>query len=422
MPRSQFLGGVFGQGAGLLSTLLIQLLQVPIFISVLGDVGYGQYLLAIAVPSLLVLSDFGVLAAFSTAMLLAVAAKDYGEARRLSMLASGTLACLAIVVLLGLGAWLLIFPTFGGLPAWAPTVFFFYGVYALINLQTNAIEGILRADGRQAMAWSVIAALRLVEFFVAALTLVLTQSIVAFVFALVATRLAGTVLLSLRRAALVTWASRRPSLKSWKDHRTLVRPMIGSLAQPATNYIYLQGTILLVGALFGPASVAQLSVLRTLAGVLKQGSQAVLMAGLPLLTRASASGDYSNLRARRHSTTRVTLVGLLPLAGIVVLLGPLFVEQWTHGQVEVNIYTTLVFVLAAVADVVLGLATMTLVARNLHLRVALIGLAASAIYIAVARFVANMSLESIVWVQITAVLITAVIAVILTRREERHEG
>lgn len=414
--RRKFLGGVIGQGAGLASTIVIQLAQVPVLIWAIGAYSYGQYLLVIAAPSLLVLSDFGVLAAFSTAMLQAVASGKMAEARHLSRIASAILLSIGFVALLGLAAGSYFFGTSADFPSWAGPVFAFYGLYALVNIQTNAVEGILRAQGDQAKTWTYVAGLRFVEFAVAATMAVLTRSPVAFVVALLVARAVGTVLLSRRAHRLAPWSSRTPTFRGWRAFRYLVRPMAGSLAQPATNYVYLQATVIAVGALFGPLVVAQLSVLRTLSGLLKQGAQVFTIASVPIITHAAATNDVSALRARYRSTAITVASFAVPSGAVLVLLGPTFVSLWTHGSIVASPSLLLVFTIEAVCEAGLAVASMGLIAQNRHFALSMSALLLSLCYISAVWLLRPSSLIEVICLQIVTVTLTAVTAYILHRR------
>jgi len=421
MSRRQFFGGVVGQSAGVISTTIIQLFQVPVFLGAVGPETYGQYLIVIAVPSVLVMSDFGLLPAFSTAMLQAASREDYGQARRLARLASGTLAAIGVVAVLALvGTAVVLHLLASGLPSWAPIVFVAYGLYALTCLQTNAVEGILRADGRQGATWTSIAALRVVEFGVAAVILTTSGTVLGFVVALLVGRVVGTAILGAYCSNVVTWASRVPSFRGWSMHRSLIAPMLGSLAQPATNFVYLQGSTLLVGAVLGPAAVAQFSTLRTLANMLKQVGQIFTIASVPVMTRAMATRDRATLHRQRRVVWGA-VAGVVLFGGTaLVLIGPSFVEWWTRGEIAVDRALMLAFAAEASLEVVLAASAIGLIALNKHFGFAVGGLALALMYLPFASLAAQTDLVLVVVTQSAFIALTVVLVMLLERRSAKH--
>lgn len=418
--RRNFLGGVFGQSAGLASTVVIQLTQIPILIWALGTFGYGQYLIVIAFPSLLVLSDFGVLAAFSTAMLQAVASGQLDRARELSRLASAILLSIAVIAAAGIfGGGILLSQSSSDLPPWTFAVFVLYGAYALVNIQTNANEGILRAHGDQAKTWTFVAALRLIEFMCAAGAIAATKDPIVFVATLLTARVVGTVILGMRARRIATWASRVPTLVHWRKYQFLVKPMLGSLSQPATNYLYLQGTVVAVGVILGPVAVAQLSVLRTLSGLLKQGAQVFTIAAVPLITRNSAIGDTKGVTSRTAQTAVLVSCSIVPAAVVLSIFGPGFVSWWTHGTVSTSIALVVLFVVEAICEATLAIASMGLIAQNRHFVLSVCSLLIAGLYIAAIWIAQPPSLETLVIFQIVAILISIFVAISLQKRRKK---
>lgn len=416
----QFAGGVAGQSAALLSTLLIQILQVPILISSLGASGYGTYLVVIAVPSLVTMTDLGLLSATSTAMLQAASMGRVREARNLSQLTSGILLILASIVLVIVGTFALVIGALdSGLPSWAAPVFFLYGVYALMSIQTNAQEGILRADGRQLFGWTYVAALRLVEFLVGATALFLTGSVIWFVAAMLISRILGSVTLGILTARMAKWSSRKPSLRGWAGYRHLARPMAGSMSQPVANYLYLQGTVLIVGAALGPIAVAQVSIARTLVNLMKQASQVFILASIPVVTQALIRQDEGAYRTQ----LRRTVLAVAPVVGaswiLLLIAGPSVIGWWSRNEVEVQLLLVVLLAIETTAEIALAIVSIRLIASNRHFGYSLLALAVAVIYVPVAVFASQTSLYAVLIAQACAMLVSILLAVTLTKRSKK---
>lgn len=420
--RRQFFGGVLGQGAGLASTLIIQFLQVPLLLHISGTIGYGQFLVTIAVPSLLSLSDFGLLAAVSTAMLHKVSVGDVRGARRICEFGTGVLLLISSAILLLVIAGAFMLPYIASeLPYWAPIVFGLYGVYALVGLQMNAEEGILRADRQQALGWSALALTRLVEFALGAVLGLTFSSVVGYVAGLLIGRAIGATVLHIVRTRRVVWASRVPRFGNWREHAQLVRPMVGSIAQPAATYVFQQGTTLIVGAALGPAVVAQLGVLRTLVTLIRQSAQVFIGASVPLITQSWARRDFVALR-RTYRTTILTSIAVVLAGGsALVAFGPMFVRLWTDGRIEAGRGLVAAFVVLSACEVAVALASAGLVARNRHFAFGLGRLALAGLYCGAVLVFVPSGLAGVVLSQAVAVLFAAGLGFGLQVRENRRD-
>ena len=420
-PRRQFAAGAFGQASGLVATLGVQVAQIPVMVGAVGVEAYGQYLLVVAAPTLLTMSDLGLLAAFSTSMLQANASGDLVRARSLSRLASAALlglGFLVFVILIAAAGWLSSTPI--AALGWSIPVFVGYGIYALLNLQTNAYEGILRAGGLQGMAWTLVAGVRVVEFAVAALALVVTRNLAIFVLALVIARALAIAILARITKRRAPWADRRPSLDGWRDNLYLVKPMLGSLSQPVVGYIYVQGAVVFVGTTMGPHAVATLSVLRTSSSLIRQLSQVFVFASMPMLTRSFAVGETAAVRKTYRSMISVVAPLVILSGSSLILIGPWLINLWTAGSISVDRGLIALFVLVAVCDVSLSVVTLRLIARNQHFGYALLAILFASVFIAACLLFVS-TIAGVAVVQMVTVAFTALAAVFLTRRANRSE-
>ena len=112
----------------------------------------------------------------------------------------------------------------------------------------------------------------------------------------------------------------------WPSALFLVIQLAGALT--------VQGSTLLVGALFGAASVTLFVSLRTLANIIRQGTNAVLYALGPEINSLEAQRQFSTLRYL-HSFTAKILLTLSLLGGVFLhFTGGSIVHVWTQGRIE----------------------------------------------------------------------------------------
>lgn len=362
-----------GQLSMLVSQAVIQLAQVPIYLSHVPSATYGSFLVLTAFPSSIALGDFGLLAASSTR---AIALVARGEERQAGLLLRATLTILsALLVVI-----VLVFVTIAAAVPWhvlgitvgaARAIFSLYTFYAAFALSTSYFEGVLRARGFVGRSWALIAVVRLLEAAAAATALCLTESLVASCVALVSVRGAFLILYASYTTRTVEWYSPRPSCHIRAPLSGLLAPTLGSLSQPVAYALLNQGLLLAVQYSLGPLSVVAVSTIRTALNFLRQVTQACINAALPRLTIASAVADWSELlRLQRRMMWRVAFVTSLAAIGFLSL-GSQLLSIWTHGKVAVDFAVLAAFLVSAVSEVVWTSVASLLFASNEHFRYSL---------------------------------------------------
>ena len=96
----------------------------------------------------------------------------------------------------------------------------------------------------------------------------------------------------------------------------------------------IQGTTLIVSALFGSATVALFVTLRTLCNLVRQLSNALITALWPELTTLEASEDFDTLRTVFHFANKAITSLCLAAAVFLFAAGEDIVELWTDGAVR----------------------------------------------------------------------------------------
>ena len=379
---------------GLAMQLLVQLLSVPVLTRSWGLGGYGAWVLLYSVPSLLAMADLGLTTAGANAMTHAVAQGDRPRAARIMMVLR-LITVSAALVLLGLAALavLVVFPgslDFGAaLPREqaVPTAVLLglYGFLALINGVTLAA---FRAADAFASSGFLYQTIVLVEALAALGWAASGGSQVEVALAYFAVRLAGTVVLSLVLRRRAPWLREASWQIDRKELAALIRPALAALVLPGAQAISIQGSVMAIGAIGGPAAIPAFSVVRTLSRTALQFAYRFNIASMPRYTVSVAHADD----ARTDQLVVLNLVAMallvVPASLVLLLFGQPFIRIWTGGMVAPGAALLGVMVAAMLANAAWGPLSNLLLAINRHasftyfyLIAALVSVAAGAVLV-----------------------------------------
>jgi O-antigen/teichoic acid export membrane protein len=353
--------------ASVASVLLIQIAQVPVLIHVLGAGAYGQYLLLVALPMYLSLSDLGLVAAGSTALTMSVA-RDDGEKRPiLATMWTGVLAVGGLVLALGTGVALLVaLPDDYFSVSEGRLVVILFMSYVVLLLMSNLYEAVLRASGFFVQGTLLMAAGRVVDFLCGIVCVVVFGSPVHLVAGFIGGRILWLGVLRWRARRVAPWSRNLPRRWHGPIARRLARPAAASFALPVGNALLNQGIVLVVGVVLGPLAVVTLTAVRTVANSYRQLVNAVSNAVLPVLTVEAATGQGARARAIvRRSVLVTAAAGGVATAGLA-FVGPSVIEVWTGGAVTVAGVVLFWFGLAVALDSVWLLMSTLSVSVNSH--------------------------------------------------------
>ncbi len=331
--------GFYGLGI----QILIQLASVPLFTIHWGLGGYGVWLILFSVPSLLAMADFGLTTAGANTMVAAVAQGDRPRAARIhSALRTITLLVSAVLLVLTAVAVLLVWPGALDLGGHFPpeqvrkaVVFLaLYGVLALVNGVTLA--GFRAADAF-AFSGTVYQTMLLAEAGCALLVLALGGSLAEVALAYFLARLTGTVIFSALLHRRAAWLPGLTLAVDWAEVRALLRPALAAVVLPGGHAIALQGSVMALGAIAGPAAVPAYTVARTLSRTALQFAMRFNIASMPRFTIASAQGDQDRVADLVLLNLVVSALFVIPAAAAIVLLGQPIVALWTGHRVEVSL-------------------------------------------------------------------------------------
>ena len=370
----------------------LQLALVPILAAHWGLERYGLWSMLIAVPAVLLLSDFGFATAATVRMTMQIA-RDKQDAARVTLHSASQVVLIACgaIVLLGVGgaAFLpdAVLRTLSAIPTpeVRGAILCLTGYSALI-LGTALLLAVLRSHQHFALGSLLSTITLLLEsgLLVAAvvqghglaggaLALLLGRAIGAVVVWAVAARLESGVMPGLRAAQA-------------RVRRALLRPAMAALAIPLGLTLIVQGQVIALGFAAGAAAVPAFVAARTLSRLGLQVAQALAQPLMPEFAAMAARGNRAGM-VRYFVLVLAGSVTISVISALVLALaGSWIVGAWSAGHIVAPPGLMLVIALSALCGGVWNPVSNLMLAINRHGRFApaLLGLACAGLIVTLA--------------------------------------
>lgn len=398
-----------------------QLAALPIFLSHWSAAQYGVWLMLSAVPSYFSMADAGMVTAAGNKMTMAMGRGDSAAANRIFqsalvfvlavcvMILTPTMALLAWVPLPGLGSAELRM-ALGALV-----------LVVLLSFFNGLAEAIFRATGRYGLGTMFGHLIRLAEWCGGMIGLWLDGGYLGVASGMLAARATG-VLIVTTVAGLTTrgivWGVAQAR---FAEVREMVKPAVYFLVFPLANALSLQGFTLLIGAMFGAASVAIFNTYRTLARVTVQATSVLSHAVGPEMSRLYGS-DRIDALARLFRRSHGLSMALVLLLGLLVgLVAPMLLEWWTHGRIPYDRGLLWAMLAYAAISGVAHVPRILLMSINRHGTLALTSLLVAGLALPAAWLVGqSFSLTMTAWSLAGSELLLAMITFQLSRNAMHH--
>ncbi len=373
-PHLRIRRGVGGHGAAYAVGFAIQMAGVPLYLHFWGIALYGEWLVAIALQSWFMMVDFGYSATVANETAMRAARGDIAGAR------AGFQSAWALVTGLSLGAAAAGGALFGFTPlaAWLglaelgedgillPLLI----ATALAHLQSGLFGAGLTAAGHYGLLALVLALTHAIGFALAALAIALGGGPSEAALALALAALAGLACVAALARRHSPWL--RPGLAeaSIAEMRRLAPASLGLSGLALGNALVIQGPVVLVGAVVGPAAATVFTTLRLLARAPVQFA-GILFATLRV-EATFAHGQGERARLRRLNTQAVQFAVWSGAAALLALLtiGPQAAALWTGGEIVVRQPLFALLLATAFATLLWNAAGTALMAANRSQRIA----------------------------------------------------
>jgi O-antigen/teichoic acid export membrane protein len=383
--RSRLFASLSANALGYGTTVIIQLVAVPVLLISWGSSLYGEWLIVNTVPGYLAMSDLGLGAALGYDMIIAVGRNDRVRARQAFQSIHTVLWLIGICILI---------PSYFLLthysPAQALGIHLITGsdLAALIALlliqvwlgqQLGVAQAGFRCEGHYALSGVLQNLVRLAEFAALVVAAFSGSDPIHATAAMVAVRLILTVATFVILIIRVPWLRVGVSNVRVSVAISLVKPGTGFILMAVSNALNLQTPIIAIGVLLGSDAVTMFSTARTLSRAFQQLILALGYGVLPELSRAFGAGDKILLKKLYRLLIAAELWVAIGAAAALAIFGAFLYGKWTHHLV---IFDPLLFdllLICLVAWVIWGAASASLVMQNRSFSLGVSNLAANVV-------------------------------------------
>jgi len=390
--RRRLVHGFGASALGPVTTAIIQVVSVPVFLRFWGLRLYGEWLVLSAIPTYLSLSDMGFGSVAGNDMTMHVARGNREEALQsfqstwvfitaLSVLLSLIVCC--TVWFLPLRSWLHL----DLLSEWeVRTVIVLLAGYAVLTLQGTLITGGFRCEGNYPLGMFGLNLVRLTEWTMATVVVMFGARpvVVAMVYLLV--RAVGLMMLNIVLRCKSPWLHYGVEHADRGCVRRLAAPAFAFMAFPAGNAISIQGMIVVVGLVLGPIAVAAFATARTLTRFSFQILESIRNAIWPELSAAFGAENWEFARKLHRLACQAALWLCLLAVLFLAVAGPYIYRVWTHGRIPLDSTLFHCLLVVVVANSFWYTSSAVPVACNDHQRIAIAYLVGASASIAMAYF------------------------------------
>jgi O-antigen/teichoic acid export membrane protein len=362
-----------------LTTIGIQLLSLPFFLSKWDLSTYGHWLIISAIPAYIQMADVGMVTAAGNSMTMLVGEGDRRRANAMfqSVLAFMLLVCAGVIVVMGgvLAAW----PA-GALPtADSRGAIALLSLGVIVSLLGGLPEAVYKATERYALGNALANTTRLFEWLGSLTGLWLGGDFISVALGALVPRLLCTI------AMAIHCARSTPDFKWGFADATLVEikrsagPAISFMVFPAANALNFQGMTLVAAAVLGPAATVVFNTYRTMARVTVQATATFGHALWPEFSRLFGRRDLDALGALFRRSQWLGIALATGAGAVVYLVAPTVLQLWSKGHIDFMPRLMLVAMAYAAAAGFWHVSRVLLLSTNEHRGLAWPYLAASAL-------------------------------------------
>lgn len=335
---------VHGTSANLLGKIwvtIVQLVSVPVMTHAWGVEGFGIWLMISTIPTYLALSDFGLGVSAGVDITASMERNDTSTAVTTFQTAWSFLTVITLVI--GLIAILCAFgwaafndgasqaPFNSEEIAWSIA---FVVAASFLSMQMSIRKIVFQATHKYAMGTAVYDALYFAGSLAVLFVVFLGYGLLEAAIAQFGARLISLALFSRIQVRLEPWSRVGWECAERVTLKRLVSPSLSALSLTIANSFGLQGVVLTIGWVFGPAAAAIFSTTRMLTRIPMQFSGLLTRASLPELTRSQIAGDHKLTQRLMKLNMGLVLGFMTPSALLLVLFGPNILELVSHGDME----------------------------------------------------------------------------------------
>jgi O-antigen/teichoic acid export membrane protein len=371
-------------------TVVIQVVSVTVLLRFWGKDLFGEWLIISVVPIYLVIGGVGFSSVGGSEMTMLVAQGRRREAlevfQSLWAVMCGLSVALASLVLTFLlivrGEYLIAWLHFSSLSASEISLIVIaFLAYVMLNLQEGLLDAGFRCEGNYALGVVLFNFTRLIEWSLLFLVVALGATPVGAAFALLGGRLLGAILEMRWLWKKSSWLVYSFKHAKYATIKRLLKPTSAFILFPVGEVTILQGMLIVVGAVLGPAAVAIFSTYRTLTRLAVQASGLIYRAASPEISAAYGVGNLNLARKLYYDTASLGFWVSLIAALLVMVSAGWFIPLWTDGAIHLDYLLLYLLLGAAITDSLWQTGRTVLVSANRHIYIAVVYLMVTAVAI-----------------------------------------
>ena len=368
-----------------ISSTIIQLIQVPVFLHFWSVPLYGEWLLINSIPTWLTFSSVGFGTVAGNEMTMLVARHDREGALRVFQSCWALISGICMAVILLLSGALYFLPVarllkFSNISEpdtkW---IIFYLGVAVLFSQLEQLLQSAYRSIGRYPYGSMLKSAFSLFAFACTLIPVVLGKGPRATALVFAAINVLGTIFFCLLVRHDIPWIEFGWNHASVAEIRKLAGPAIAYMAFPIGNALNVGGSVLAVGYALGPIDVVIFSTARTVSRVALQMVQMVNSTFEPEMTLAFGARNIELTRTLHRRACQLALIVAVCIVAAMMSFGPWFLTHWTSHHVPPSRGLLSILLLVVVFYTLWSTSSTLMTSTNQHQRLAVYYMAATSV-------------------------------------------
>jgi O-antigen/teichoic acid export membrane protein len=419
--RRRVIAGMGANSIGMVVSIGIQLVSLPLFLHYWDAATYGVWLMLSAIPAYLSMADVGMVTAAGNKMTMAMGGGDHLTANRVFQSAQlfmtivcGAIALVAVpVILFAPLPWVQNFDQRLALAALCAGV--------LVALFGGLSEAIFKSTKRYPLGTLMSNAVRVGEWLGSMIGLFVFGSFAAVALGGLIVRLIGTAIsakVASSGECQIHWGT---AAAHKQEIREMVKPAASFMAFPLANALSFQGLTLLVGVLFGPAAVAIFNTYRTIARLAVQVTAIFSHALWPEFSHLFGQGGAAAIQTMYKRSALLGIAQSVMLSLALYFVSPLLLKYWTHGAIAFVPQLMILMLLYAAAGGAWHIPRVFLMATNQHTDLAYWSLTAGILSVGMAWLIGKVyDLNGVAVAMLVSEIFIAMVCVLLASRTMTH--
>ena len=361
-------------GYGPVVTLVVQLVQVPFFLSFWGVEKYGEWMVLTGVPLMFVLADAGITQASATKCITEMGRQSFEDARNTLQTARVYVALFALLVtaagiLLAIMVdWTSILKLSTVPSSSAKVVMFLIACYVAVNLQGGFLGARLGGSDQTPVHAFIEGSTRMLDLCAVTLALFIGGGFITVAVALLLSAVVGRLTHSLVAHRLSSHQLRSSGKATFDHLRAVLKPSASFIGITLTQTLTVQGGIQILNQTSNQQTVVLFNTVRILVRTLVLLGGAVSNALRPELARlVGAEQEYLAEAFLKKITAKTLAIGIAIFV-MLLLLGPLTIKLWTHSAIESPRLVVGMIGLHAIIHVAWLIPATLSIAKNQHAR------------------------------------------------------